>query len=526
MTLHLINGHIYQGQGQFTTGLSIQDGIIIDCGDLNISESDTVIDLKGQTVIPGFNDSHLHLAYTGLTMGIAELNGAQSVEEIIEIMRSFHQSHPNSKVLYGIGYNQEHFPTQTMTRHDLDRITTEIPVILRRVCGHVVTTNSKVFELIDTTQAIEGGSVEVEQGRFNENAIELVETLLPKETLQIIQANILKAVEYAISVGITSVGSNDATDSDNSNVFEALHQLVSTNRLKVRYSGQTNYQKLDDFKQYLNTEFLNTDDYNEKTFRKGSLKLYKDGTLGARTAHMINDYADDPGNRGIEVLSNDQMIEFVKLATQHQIQVITHAIGDQANQDVIDIYHKYGGQGNPLRHGIVHAQITNVNQIKQMVDHQILVLAQPLFLDADVSILENRVGEDLAMSSYAFGSMIKQGVKISFSSDAPVEDMNPFNNIYSAVTRKRFSDKQSIAYNPKEACSVMEAIDAYTYGSAYNESTEHFKGLLKEDYVADLIVLDRDIFDIEEDDILNVSVLKTMINGEFVYHTTNNGCAF
>jgi predicted amidohydrolase YtcJ len=172
---------------------------------------------------------------------------------------------------------------------------------------------------------------------------------------------------------------------------------------------------------------------------------------------------------------------------------------------------------NPLRHGIVHCQITSLQQLERIADLNIYVMYQPIFLDYDNTIVESRVGEKLASTSYAFNTLNNLRAPISFGTDSPVEDCNPFPNIYCAVTRQGLNGNPSGGFNPNEKMKIEDVVDAYTIGSAYNEFKEDFKGRLKPGYVADLIVLDKDIFTIENNQIKDIKVELTMVNGEFVY---------
>ena len=232
---------------------------------------------------------------------------------------------------------------------------------------------------------------------------------------------------------------------------------------------------------------------------------------------MLEDYRDDPGNRGVQVLSGDELDKICRLASDRKIQIISHVIGDGALDLVLDAYEKVLVNGrNPLRHGIVHCQISSRSQLERIARLGILVMYQPIFLDYDISIVKDRVGEELASTSYAFNSLYRLGAPISLSSDAPVEDCNPWNNIYCAVSRTRLDGSPSEGFYPEEKMDLYDAIDSYTYGGAFNESKENFKGRLKPAYVADLIVLNKDIFTIDTEEVKNIIVEKTMIDGDFI----------
>ncbi|MFA5524098.1 MAG: amidohydrolase, partial [Tissierellales bacterium] len=370
--------------------------------------------------------------------------------------------------------------------------------------------------------SVDGGVIELgidgkPNGIFNENAVGLLYSVIPDKDDKAIEEDFLKAAEYALSLGITSVQSNDASGSDFINTFKIIHNLNKNNKLKLRYNPQFNFQDIEDFKEYLETEFK-TGTYDGKFLSNGALKLFKDGSLGARTALMLKDYEDAPGTKGVAALSDEYLQALCDLATENGITVVTHAIGDGAVESVINAYEKTMQNGeNPLRHGIVHCQITSMEQLERIAKLNIPVMYQPIFLDYDVQIVEDRVGKELASTSYAFKTLSKLGAPISFSTDAPVEDCNPFPNIYCAITRQRINGEPVGGFVPSEKMSVEEAIDAYTIGSAYNEFKEDFKGRLKPGYVADLIILNSDIFTVDETKIKDIKVDKTMINGEFVF---------
>lgn len=529
----LKNGKVYVEKNNFKEAIFIEDGIIKEVGtNENIMkyEADKIIDLGGKTVLPGLNDSHLHLSNVGSSMTSLNLTQAKSIDEIIELGRKFIEKNRGIKALFGSGWNQDNFTSgekRLLTRHDLDMISTEIPIVLERVCVHVAVGNTKAIETlgIDENTAVDGGTIELGEdgkpnGIFNENATRLILKAIPEKSRDDIEKEILMASEYAISVGLTSVQSCDIMNKEYRKMFEIIHNIYDNRKTKLRYSHQFNFQDINDFKDYLETEFK-TGQYDERFLSRGALKLFKDGSLGARTALMLKDYEDAPGVRGVAALSDEQLQNLVDLATEHGIQVAVHAIGDGAVESVINAYEKTIKSGkndnNRLRHGIVHCQITSREQLDRIAKLNIAVMFQPIFLDYDTRIVESRVGRELSSTSYAFNTLYKSGIPVSFGTDSPVENCNPFPNIYCAVTRQRIDENPHGGFCPEEKMDVQDAIDAYTIGSAYNEFKENFKGRLKPGYVADLIVLDKDIFTIDKNEIKNIKVEKTMIDGEFVY---------
>ena len=524
------NGKIYVEKDYFEEAILISDGTIQAVGsneDILEHPHDQVVDLDGKTVLPGLNDSHLHINMIGSNMNSCMLTSAKSIDDIVTLGREFLADHPDTKVLVGKGWNQDNFikgEKRLLNRHDLDRISTEIPLVFDRVCIHVTVGNSKALEVLGVTSdtRVEGGEIQLgpdgePNGIFNENAVRYLQTIIPLKTKEDIEKDFLMAMDYAVSVGLTSVQSCDIMSKDYKKVFETIQGIVDSGKLKFRYGHQFNFQEIEDFKDYLNTEHIHGR-YDERFYSKGALKLFKDGSLGARTALMQNEYYDSPSEKGVEALSDDQLYSLCRLAADRDIRVITHAIGDGAIQSVIETYSKIMDDGdNTLRHGIVHNQITTREQLERIAELKIPVMYQPIFLQSDIPIINDRIGDELAQTSYAFNTLYKLGAPVSLSTDSPVEDCNPFENIYLAVNRKRLDGTPEEGYYPEENMSLEDAIDAYTIMSAYNEFKEDWKGRLKPGFVADMVILDRDIFTIPTMEIKDVKVEQTIVDGKVVY---------
>nr|WP_300096013.1 amidohydrolase [Sedimentibacter sp.] len=526
----LKNGKFYIEKNNFQEAVLIEDDIIRQVGtneEILKNSADKIIDLDGKTVIPGFNDSHMHISLVGDAMTSCNLTATSSINDVIEAGRNFIMSNPGIKAVKGRGWNQDNFQEgekRSLNRFDLDKISTDIPVVFERVCGHIVSGNSKALEVIgiDETTRVDGGVIELgpdgkPNGVFNENAIRLIREAIPKKENTDRENEFLKAASYALSMGLTSVQSCDIMESDFQNMFDLIHSIYENGKTRLRYSHQYNFQKIEDFERYLETEFKKGV-YDEKYLSRGALKLFKDGSLGGRTALMLEPYHDNPDTKGVAALSDEQLQSLCNLAAENNIRVVTHAIGDGAVESVINAYENtMKGGKNHLRHGIVHCQITSMKQLERIANLNIPVMYQPIFLDYDLKIVESRVGKELASTSYAFNTLKKLGAPISFGTDSPVEDLNPFNNIYCAVTRQGMDLKPEGGFNPGEKMTVEDCVDAYTQGSAFNEFKEDSKGRIKEGFLADLVVLDRDIFTVEHNEIKNIRAEKTMIGGQFVF---------
>ncbi|MEG0291819.1 MAG: amidohydrolase [Anaerovoracaceae bacterium] len=534
----LHNGKIYVERDSFAQSILIENGLISKVGTsdeiLLLADDETeVIDCKGKTVIPGLNDSHLHFMQMGETMYQVKIDESTSIEDMIKRCKEFLVDHEDRCIngIHAIGWNQDLFVDgdRLPDRNDLDQISTEIPIVLERVCGHIVSTNTKVIEILgldgDSPQYQDGefliGEDGLPNGIFKGNACNIAKDVIPDFSLEERREILEESMKFAVSKGLTSVQSNDVgtTFMDGPAAFALFHRLYDDGKGLLRYRHQVCFNNLDGFREYLKTGERATGEYPEESWLTlGPLKLFKDGSLGARTALMKNGYADDRANHGLEWIKQDEMDEYCKLAKENNMQVITHAIGDAAIDQTIEAYKKAFVDGkNKLRHALVHCQITDNELINKIKEEEILVAVQPIFLDYDMNVVENRCGTELASTSYAFNSFYKKGVNMSFGTDCPVEECNPFPNIYEAVTRKDRSGNPPNGFYSEECVDVYTAIDAYTIGSAYMEFMEDKKGRLKEGYYADLVILDKDIFTIDPMEIKDIKPELTMVSGKIVY---------
>ena len=532
----LYNGKVYQERGRFAQALLIEDGVIRMVGGneevLALAGPDCArIDCEGRTVLPGLNDSHMHLMLVGEGLASADINGCTSVEDMVARCKKFMAEHPEAcrHGIHSVGWNQDLFDDRRIpTKADLDQISTEIPIVLERICGHIVTGNSKVIEMLgltaDSPQYAGGNFVLGPDGQpngvFNENACHFAVETIPPYTIEDREKQVLAAMDYAVAHGLTSVQSNDmgCASYDYDNGFAMFHKLFDEGRGKLRYRHQVAFYTPDDFRKYIKGEYAHGKYAEGGWLQLGPLKLFKDGSLGARTATMRHEYLDDPGNFGVDVTPDPMMEEFCRLAAEAGIQVVTHVIGDDAIERTVSAYEKVMTNGrNPLRHGLVHCQITDLPLLRRIAKDDILALYQPIFLEYDLHAVESRCGKALSSTSYAFNTLGKLGGHISYGTDSPVEDCNPFPNIYSAVTRKDLEGQPEGGFYPQECVDVYTAVDAYTLGSAYAEFQEDVKGRLQGGYLADLIVLDKDIFTCDPMEIKDILPVLTMVGGEVVY---------
>ncbi|MBQ2747332.1 MAG: amidohydrolase [Firmicutes bacterium] len=538
--LLLHNAKVYVDKGIYEEAVLIDGGRIAKVGKNDevlafACDGTQVIDCAGKTLIPGLNDTHLHFFQFGETLNQAPIEGVKSIDEMVEICLKFAEEHPETAAngIHALGWNQDLFTSgekRIPDRHDLDRISTEYPVMLERICGHINSCNTKMLETAgitaDTPQP-EGGEFEIgddgiPNGIFKESATKMVDYVIPGFETEDYRRLIQDAQKYALAHGLTTVQSNDIGSTSFENLdegFALIKDMLAKDELKIRYTSQTCFKTADDLKNFLEKSDLWTADYGEDPlFQPGSVKMFRDGSLGGRTALLKNGYVPDRDNHGLEWHSIEQVRDYVKLANERGIPVVVHVIGDEAVDSVMQAFIEADPTGtNPCRNALIHCQITDNEILDRIVEHNIYVYAQPIFIDYDMKIVEPLCGPELAESSYAFGTLLRRGVHLSYGTDCPVESCNPFRNLYTAVTRKAVDGTPCGGWYAKECVDRETAIDAYTVQSAYAEFLEDRKGRIKEGYYADLALLSNDFFTCDEREILDITSDLTIVRGRIVH---------
>lgn len=455
-----------------------------------------------------FYDSHLHLLGLGYIQSMIDLTSFASIQELTTIQ-------PIQEIIVGRGWHQSQFrENRYPTKADLDQISTDKPVIFTRVCGHVLVCNSKAMELsgIDAhTPQINGGSFSVETGIFTEDALSLIYKIIPTPHKENIKQYFIKGNNLLLENGITACASDDFSTLGvpYELIIECLEELYRDEFMQVRLYEQVNLPTKE-----LLLDFISKG-YHKKSFkgfRMGPLKLLADGSLGGRTAYLNEDYTDDPGNRGIHVFTNQELEELIYIADANGMDVAIHAIGDGIMDIVLDSIEKslLKTKRTTHRHSIIHAQLTNKRQITRMKELGVSAIVQPIFLNSDIPIIEERLGASRARESYLFKTMYVSGIITGFSTDSPVELVNPFQNIYTAITRKSIKNPNLEPFHEDESFTLNEALECYTtnnYWLSYEEDNQY------DDY----IVIDEDITTCNVEDIIHLEVVETYINKQLVY---------
>lgn len=538
MNLILYNGSIYTmcEKNDKVEAVYIKENKIFKTGTtsdiLKLKSHDTeLIDLNGRCVVPGFNDSHLHMLGFASNLNLIDLSQAKSINDVIKISKDFISSNDikPSEWVCGRGWNEEYFQDdqRALNKYDLDKISTENPILLTRVCGHIACLNSSAIEKLKITSntIIDGGKIDQNENRevlgiIRENALCLLGDIGKLTTKNQIKDLLKKGFAYANSKGLTSIHSDDISHQgygDFEDLFNVYKELEEENQLTLRVYEQCLLNNKETLERFIEKGYYTGKGNN--FFKIGPLKILLDGSLGAKTASLTYDYADDPGNRGIICYTEKELDEMVSLAHKNNLTLAIHGIGDNAMYSIFNSIEKAQDEfyRDDPRHGIIHCQITDEKLTNLFKERNILAMVQPIFLHYDLHIIESRIGKERAKLTYNYKTMMDLGIHISFGTDCPVEDLNPLECIYCATTRKDLSGYPENGFNPKEKISVYDAVHAYTVGSAYASFEENIKGMIKSGMLADMIVLNEDIFEIHEEKIKDVVVDLTIVDGKIVY---------
>ncbi|MFW5865171.1 MAG: amidohydrolase, partial [Candidatus Izemoplasmataceae bacterium] len=364
---------------------------------------DEVIDLNDHTVLPGFNDSHLHVLGIGKSMAMASLSHYESIDAMIDDLKQ-----NDSNPLIGRGFHEDQFiEKRAPNRSDLDKISSDKPIILYRVCGHMIVLNSSAIKAVKASKVALPAkeNYDFESGHFKEDAIKSVFKVFDDVDQETLMDQVLKAQDYLLSHGVTAVGTDDFSmyQLDFEVILEAIKTLDLKGKLKVRMFEQANIPNLDNFKRFIEKGYVRKK-YNR--YEMGPLKLLADGSLGARSAYMSAPYADQD-TKGIRVFEPETLNAFIALASAHEMDYAIHAIGDQMTEEILDATENLDeATRNKRRHSIIHAQLSRADQISRMKALNVGAQTQPIFINSDYPTLKKALGDRMD-NAYLFYSMYK-----------------------------------------------------------------------------------------------------------------------
>lgn len=487
-----------------------------------------VFDMDGKTMIPGFYDSHLHLLSYGFSLQVLDLNGCTSMENFLNKIKSFIQDNnilPGTWI-QGRGWNQELFPDHKMPSiKDLDSVSTFHPMLFTRACGQMCVANSAAFDCVlnklkgaPLPKGIDLDVYRKPTGLISGNARELFFKSLPPLGVSRIKQLIKMAGERYLAAGITSVQTDDfelVQAGPFKDILTAYFELDREQQLPVRVNKMLylpNEDQLDDFLAL----GLKTGDGSD-FFKIGPYKLSIDGSLGARTAALCSPYEDDPKNNGLLTMDRDRLKHLVSTAHNAGLQIAIDGIGDRTMELILDVYQDViGKSAQNARPCIDHCQVTTPEIINRFKENHVIAGLELVFTGSDQTFVEKRLGKGRADMAYAWKSFFDNDVPVAMGSDSPVEDYNPFLGIHAAVTRNPIGTKGKAAWMPEQCIKVEQAIHAATMGSCIASFEEKNKGSLTPGKLSDIIVLDKNPFKIDPDELYSVKVVNTILNGDII----------
>lgn len=510
------------------SAIGIREGKIAFLGDDDQAakmEAAEKTDLSGALVLPGFTDSHVHMLNYAFVKQSYQMFDATSVDEIITCGREKAEKmkyEDKANWIYGRGWNENNFTDEQrpLNRFDLDKISTERPILFIRVCGHKAAVNSCglaiIMKLQQTADYID--QIDIEQGILTEASIKLCYDAMNEPTVEKIKDMILDAQRDINSHGITGVDTDNFLSlpgRKSAGIIQAYKELEKEGRLTLRVREQASFTAFEHMKAFIDAGYRTGDGGEYYTI--GPVKLYQDGSLGAKTALMNSPYKGTE-EYGTAVHEQDDLENMVDYAYKHGMQILIHAIGDRASDMVCNAYIKaierYGRRDSRL--AINHLQIISPDLLDKMKEYGILAYIQPVFVASDKDIIEDITGKEPAARSYLWKTMADRGIICCGGSDAPVESFDVLENIQIAVTRDKIGEKTQ-GWNAEEKLSVDEAVRLFTVNNAFGAFNECRRGSLETGKDADMTVLDTDIFKIEPHQIANISVLRTVVGGTEVY---------
>ncbi|HYX69000.1 MAG TPA: amidohydrolase [Terriglobales bacterium] len=508
--------------------LAVRDGRIVATGtDAEIRKlagpKTRIVDLGGHFVLPGFNDAHTHLFNAGWEKLTVDVNGVKSLQEMLARVATGAKATPAGDWVTGRGWDHTLWPGQKLpTRQDLDKVTGDHPALFTRVDGHISVANTAALKWAGITRETPdppGGKIDHDAqgeptGILRETVKDDLLARLPKPSAAQRRRALELALEDAARHGVTSVQDNSTWDD-----FLVMEAMEREGKLPVRVSE---WLKFDDPVDVL-IEHRKQHPADDPMLHTAMLKGFMDGSLGSRTAALLAPYSDDPGNSGLPRYEQEKLNAMTVERARAGFQIGFHAIGDRAAQMALDAFaaaeddlrQHCDKDPTALRFRIEHDQVIAPAQFAQYKRLGVIASVQPNHLLTDMHWAVERIGPERAKTSYPWKEFLDSGVSLAFGTDYPIEPITPLRGLYAAVTRMDEPGKKT--YYPEQGLSREQAISAYTSGSAFAQFAEKEKGVLEPGYLADFVVLDRDLTKVAPAEILKTKVLRTVVGGKTVY---------
>jgi len=520
-----VNGNIYtmENEKSICEAFSVYDGKIVACGvteDILKEDAAEVIDLQGKTVLPGFIDAHQHILSYTRGLQAVNLRAVTSWREAKEKLKERAAVTPAGKWVKGTCFNHENWDDPTLpTKEELDDITKNHPLLISRYCMHVHVANSQALQIGGITKGFKPTaehSVGLDEngnptGILWENAVTPILQAIP-DPLASYEAKkeaIAAVIKDMNRYGITGAHPIQGKFCDAEEFIGIYQKLNKENKLPIRiYISFDEYPCFD-----MKTGF------GDHKIKYGFYKIYSDGSLGSRAAALFEPYSDMPSMTGVLNYSQEEITAMCRKAYDMDIQIAIHAIGDRGLDIALKAIEKvyFANPKKDVRFRLVHVMCLNEDMIARMKKLPVVLDIQPKFVSSNVKWSEDRLGPARVKYSYPWRRLIDEGFILTGSSDLPVEPYNPFLGIYAITTRKDLQGYPEGGWYPEQRVTTYEAITMYTKNAAYASFEENIKGTITKGKLADFIVLDRDPFATNPDELKNVVVEKTFLGGEEVF---------
>jgi predicted amidohydrolase YtcJ len=517
----ITNARVYTVDSLFSIheAFAVKDGKFLKAGNteelLNAYQSDSLVDLQGAAVYPGFIDGHAHFYRYGLGLTQADLTGTRSYDEILERLKVHRQRYPQSSWIIGRGWDQNDWEDKRFpTKEPLDSLFPDTPVLLTRVDGHAALVNSKALEIADVVTAstqITGGRVIVKNGKPSgvliDNAVDLVSRHIPEPGRPEQIKALLSAQQNCFAVGLTTVvdaGLDKAT-------IDLMDSLQQESQLSMRL-----YAMLNPSEENKNHYFA-SGPYKTDKLSVCSFKIYGDGALGSRGASLLAPYHDDHDNYGFLLNSPQAYEALAQEIYASGFQMNTHCIGDSANRTLLNIYSRLLAPGNDRRWRIEHAQVVSREDLDKFGTHYIIPSVQPTHATSDMYWAEDRLGAERIKTAYTYKDLLEVSGLLALGSDFPIEDINPLYGFHAAVARQDADGYPAEGFQPENKISRENALRGMTIWAAYANFEDKEKGSIEPGKVADFVVLEEDIMEAANERLPEIKVKYTVLGGNIVH---------
>jgi predicted amidohydrolase YtcJ len=489
--------------------------------DARKAHAERVVDAGDRLIVPGFTDAHVHFREGGFGLASVQLRDARTREEFVARIKAFATTVPAGTWITGGNWDHSLWGGELPTHEWIDAATPDHPVWINRLDGHMSLANSVALKLAGITRAtkdVAGGAIVRDRkgeptGVLKDNAMALVDAVVPAPSAEMKDRGLLAAMQYVNEQGVTTVHNMGTWDD-----VETFARAAKAKTLTTRIYAVTPLDQWEKLRDAVSAKtYGGADGRGDEWLRVGGLKGFMDGSLGSHTAAFDEPFADAPKDRGLLVNPPEKMYEWISGADKAGLHVMVHAIGDRAIGMLLDIYERVAKEdgARDRRFRVEHTQHLREQDIPRFAQLGVIASMQPYHAIDDGRWAEQFIGKRIA-TTYAFRSLLDNKARLAFGSDWFVAPATPLEGIYAAVTRRTLDDKNPDGWVPEQKITVEEALRAYTTGGAYASFDEARKGTLTAGKLADLVMIDRDLFKIPPEEIRNAKVLTTVVGGKVV----------